>query len=350
MGRKLLLVVPMYRPDGAPTPVWIAPLHDGYDIRIIGWRWDYKGSDIMGVNWRIRLKNIPYQLELVSRALWVGRHFDVVIFYMPPPGIVVAFLVRLLRIRYGKIVLVSLIDYDKTGLRRMERWLIHWALPQVSAVTVTAEDIRRRLAQLHGEYILSRTYVLPDRVWGENYDKPEPPVDQNFPYVFAGGASLRDWPTLAATVRQLPDVNFVVIGSSRDATFHKISWPSNVRVMLDQLGAEFWRWLNHAAIVVLPIRDSNDAVGLLFIGQSFFAGKAIIATDSGIARQYIVNGRNGILVPHGNFIVLVEKIRWLLSHDEERRQLECGAASSRNQFTTRAFSKGLQAVVDSLWT
>lgn len=182
----------------------------------------------------------------------------------------------------------------------------------------------------------------------DNYKKDGISENQAVPYAFAGGASLGDWFTLAKAASLTPEIHYVVIASSRDATIHKISWTFNVRVMLDQPGLEFLRWLSNAAITVLPTLDPNAAVGVLFIGQRFFCGKAIVATESDIACEYVKNGENGILVPHGDSIALAEKIRWLLSHDDERRHLEHNAALSGEQFKEKTFTEKIRKIIENV--
>ena len=115
--RKILIVLDIYRKDPKYVPVWISSLARSYDITTLSWRWNYAGINKVGTNLRSLLFGLPNRLELIGRALWYGRNYDAVVFSMPNPGIVVAFLVRLFHIRYGKIVFISLIDYDKAGIR-----------------------------------------------------------------------------------------------------------------------------------------------------------------------------------------------------------------------------------------
>ena len=347
--RRLLLVRDIYRGPDPPDPEWLVSLRGKFECTVISWRRDWGGSGSLAVRWRDRVRGVPIRLELIARALWLGRRYDAVVFHMPPPGILVAALLRVLRWSYGQIVLLSLIDYEKHGLRRLENLLTRWALPRVSAITVGSEPARQALARTHGPDVLPRIHVLTDPAFGEELGTPEAPADQPAGYVFAGGSSLRDWPLLAAAARLSPEVSFVVIASSNDPATSSAAWPANVRVLLDQPEREFWRWLRHAVLTVLPVRDPEAPVGMLFVGHSFHAERALIATESVVSRQYVVPGRNGVVVPSGDAESLASSIKQLLTHDRERHELERGAAASADSFTMSAYCRGLEAIIDGLW-
>ena len=346
--RRLLLVYDLYSPPEQPPPAWLAPMGDRYDLDVIGWRHTFAGAEFPDSGWWRRLQTLTPRAGLILRALWLGRDCDVVLFHMPPPGVVVAALVRWLGLRYGRIVLISLMDYDKPGLRGLDRWLIGQALHEVAATTVASQQVRDRLAGLHGERVRARTHVLTDRaLTGE----AEPPAPDDAPagYVFAGGASLRDWPVLAAAAREASDVPFVVIAGSDDPSARACDWPDNVRLLFDQPFAEFWRWLRHARLVVLPLRDAAGPTGVLVLGQAFRAGKAVIATDTVVTRAHVAPGENGLLVPAGQATPLAEAVRMLAADPERRAALERGAADAAERFTNEAFSKGLAAIVEGLF-
>lgn len=345
MRRKLLFILDSYHMNPTDWPP-IAHLQNNYDITAVCWKKPL--AYIVKERWFLP-RLLWYRADIVWQAVRLGRNFDAVLFTMPPPGVLVASLVRMLKMSYGKIVWLSLIDYDKKGLRRFERQLIGWALPAVSAVTVASERIREYYRRLHGPAAAEKMHILPDFVYSRS--RGDPPEDLEEPYIFSGGRSLRDWQTLFATVRLLPHVSFVVVGGSADDSLRQVMpYPPNVRLLLDQSPSQFRSWLGYAQFVVLPFRDPDAAVGVLVLMQSLEFGKAIVATRTGLTSSYITDRENGLLVSPHDPHELAQKIDWLLEHEEERHRMEACSAQIGERYGIEAYCQGLQRIIDALCT
>lgn len=124
-------------------------------------------------------------------------------------------------------------------------------------------------------------------------------------YVFSGGSSLRDWPTLLEAVRGL-DVPV------RVATTNSVG-PAPANVQAGPVSPDrFTDLLIGAGPVVLPISVAPRAAGLLTYFNAMALGKPTIVTDTVGVREYVEHERTGLIVPPGDPAALREAILWTL--------------------------------------
>jgi len=71
---------------------------------------------------------------------------------------------------------------------------------------------------------------------------------------------------------------------------------------------------------------SSRSEGLpLTVIEAFATGRTVVATDVGGVREIVHHGVNGMLAPSDNPPVLAEQIFWMLTHPEERQEMEARA-------------------------
>jgi glycosyltransferase involved in cell wall biosynthesis len=178
--------------------------------------------------------------------------------------------------------------------------------------------------------------------------------DQGGEYIFAGGSSCRDWPTLISAARNV-DAEFIV-AAGRDAQSGKyglegLSVPPNVEIRLDVSRHEFKQLLSRALFVVVPLRHVPFAVGTEVIGQAMACGKAVVATRIPTVRDYVRDGETGLLVQPGDVAGLQQKLRLLLHNPGE---LERIAGNARAAVTTElgeaALGKGVWDLLQNICT
>jgi glycosyltransferase involved in cell wall biosynthesis len=156
-------------------------------------------------------------------------------------------------------------------------------------------------------------------------------VDQRGEYIFAGGSSCRDWPTLVSAAR---NVNAkLIVAAGRDAESGKygleeLSVPPNVEIRLDVPREEFRHLLSNALFVVVPLRYVPFAVGTEVIGQAMACGKAVVATRIPTIMDYIRAGQTGLLVEPGDVAGLEQKLRFLLDRPDERKRIAANAKAA----------------------
>ena len=153
-------------------------------------------------------------------------------------------------------------------------------------------------------------------------------------YVFSGGASSRDYATLVRAVSgsEIP----VIICACRDPVTRKTSLegipvPSNVSVIPMLPHDQFFKLIRESKIVVIPLKDVPRAGGQSVLLESFAAGKPVIATGTAGMKDYIEDGKTGILVKPNSPKELKLAISSLLENENLRKYL---GRNARKAFET----------------
>ena len=124
-------------------------------------------------------------------------------------------------------------------------------------------------------------------------------------YVFAGGDSLRDYETLLAAVDGL-DVPV------RIATNHDLGpLPANVTCGPVPY-EEYVELIAGARLVVVPMRSTRRAAGLITYLDAMALGKPTIVTDSPAVGEYVEHGRTGMVVAPEDPHAMRDAITWVL--------------------------------------
>jgi glycosyltransferase involved in cell wall biosynthesis len=139
-----------------------------------------------------------------------------------------------------------------------------------------------------------RLHFLPYGDWS-GADEPAAPSVPQGDYYFAGGYSNRDYPALIAAFRSIPQ-RLVIVCSVLNTELDALDIPSNVTVLRDLPGIEFDRQLAGAKACIIPLRHDTGASGQSVMLRLMRHSKAIIASDFGSVRDYVVAGESGLLV------------------------------------------------------
>jgi glycosyltransferase involved in cell wall biosynthesis len=168
--------------------------------------------------------------------------------------------------------------------------------------------------------------------------------------VFAGGNSLRDYPALLAAVRGLDvpvRILTTVVGEAERAAL-----PAHVRVEPIRSHDDFVDGLRSAAVVVTPLEPGlRRAAGLDTYLSAMALGKLVIVSESPGVRDYVEDGRTGLVVPAGDPAALRDALAWALdpaNADEAAAIAARAAETARTRFTYEAYVGRLLRVVDDL--
>lgn len=162
-------------------------------------------------------------------------------------------------------------------------------------------------------------------------------------YVFSGGNFARDYQTLVEAVSGL-SVN-VHIASSRPELFAGMSIPPNVEIRA-YTHEEYIRKMAGCRINVVSLE-----AGLLHSGgqqtflNSMWLGKATVVNDLEGARDYIDDGRDGILVAPNCPKALRAAIVYLWNNPEKARELGARAMMKAREYSTEEHFKKIVSVV-----
>jgi glycosyltransferase involved in cell wall biosynthesis len=114
-------------------------------------------------------------------------------------------------------------------------------------------------------------------------------------FFFSGGDSNRDYPSLVSIFRTLP-YKLVLVCSAQYAEIDESDMPTNIKVLRDVPSDSFDAYVQASKACIIPIAHDTGAAGQSCLLRYMKYKKVIIATDSGIIREYITNGVSGILV------------------------------------------------------
>ena len=163
-----------------------------------------------------------------------------------------------------------------------------------------------------------RMHFLPYGDWSGSADDaaPEPVAGD---YYFAGGYSNRDYPALIAAFRAIP-ARLVIVCSALNKEIDALELPLNVSVLRDVASETFDAYVHDAKACIIPLKHDTGASGQSVMLRLMKNRKAVIATDFGGVRGYLIDGKSGRLVK-----------------DMERELPDIVAAIERDPETARAW-------------
>jgi glycosyltransferase involved in cell wall biosynthesis len=169
-------------------------------------------------------------------------------------------------------------------------------------------------------------------------------------YVFSGGHTNRDYDALLRCARALPQIQFVVVASSRNRIREGV--PSNTTLLFDLTQASFYRLLLGSRLVVVPLLDSVGSSGQMVTLAAMEFGKGLVVPDLPVVHQYVDHGSTGFVYEHGDDGSLRDTIR--AAYADEKRLAAVGLAAQKRyeeRFRRRRFDEAVVAhVLDSRGT
>jgi hypothetical protein len=161
--------------------------------------------------------------------------------------------------------------------------------------------------------------------------------------VFAGGNSLRDYGPLVAAATHI-DAGVTIATKLLDEPL-----PPNVTA--GPVSEErFFELLRNACAVVVPLAGRNDrTAGQQTYLNAMALGKVAIVTDSPGVREYVEDGRTGLVVPPGDADALAEALRWALDPANAVAVGQMAAAAmevARTRFSPERYVETLLSVAE----
>lgn len=114
-------------------------------------------------------------------------------------------------------------------------------------------------------------------------------------FYFSGGYSNRDYPSLIDTFRTLP-YKLIIVCSVLNTEIDEAAIPPNVKVLRELPPEAFDAYIIASKACIIPIAHNTGAAGQSCLLRYMKSRKIIIATDTGIIREYITDNVSGILV------------------------------------------------------
>jgi glycosyltransferase involved in cell wall biosynthesis len=163
--------------------------------------------------------------------------------------------------------------------------------------------------------------------------------------VFAGGNSLRDYGPLVAAAGQIDEQ--VVLATTL------LDGPLPANVTAGPVPQErFFELLRNARAVVVPLADRGDrTAGQQTYLNAMALGKPVVVTDSPGVREYVEDGRTGIVVPPGDAAALADALRWVLdpaNASAVERMTTAAADAARTNFSPERYAGALLGVAEQV--
>lgn len=148
-------------------------------------------------------------------------------------------------------------------------------------------------------------------------------VEPRFDVLAVGVDRGRDWDTLVAAARELPQHRFdIVTGPGR---IPEADLPDNVTVHPPTDFATYRDHLGAARLVVVPTFDLAYPTGQSVLLEAMASGRCVVVTGTDAMREYIDDGRWNLSVPPRDPVALAAAISAALADDALRERVGRGA-------------------------
>lgn len=145
------------------------------------------------------------------------------------------------------------------------------------------------------------------------------------PFVYAAGSAYRDWPTL---VKAAVEAEVRVTISTPDHV-EVPAEAADLITVLPMLPPIAGRELAvRSALVCQPMLDTHLASGPTVLLDAMSLGRAVVVSDVNGSRDYVEDGRTGVVVPPGDVPALRDALLRLVHDREECRRLALAAQAS----------------------
>jgi glycosyltransferase involved in cell wall biosynthesis len=163
-------------------------------------------------------------------------------------------------------------------------------------------------------------------------------------FFFSGGYSNRDYVSLIEAFRDLP-YNLIIVCSKLNTEINELAIPPHIKILRDVPSEMFDAYVRASRACIIPIAHDTGAAGQSSLLRYMKNGKIIIATDTGIVREYITNGVSGILVGD-NRGAMAKAVRAVASNDVVYKAY-ADAARERfvNLFSGEAIARKLDEMI-----
>lgn len=246
------------------------------------------------------------------------KHYDVILTDGEQVGLPLAALLAVLgRGTARHVMIVHIISVPKKA--RLFTWL-HLGRG-IDAYIVYASAQQRFLVD--GLGVPGGQVVLCPFMVDSTFFRPMAAPPAIRPTIGTAGLEFRDYPTLMRAVTDL-DVDVVVGAASpwskRANELEEVAVPDNVTVAKFSL-AELRDVYAGAALVVMPLYESDFQAGITTILESMAMGRAVVCTRTVGQTDTIVDDVTGVFVPVGDHVAMRAAIDRLLGDEALRSRL-----------------------------
>jgi glycosyltransferase involved in cell wall biosynthesis len=263
---------------------------------------------------RIWYLHIKY-IQLAINALIKSKKEDIIICWLDVIAVYVLLLSFLLG-RKRKVIAINIMFNENSSLlTKIKKTCMRWLLsnkniyPTITSVSLSQyyKDIfnlpSKEFFVLHDTYGTRREQL-------QNIERKT----QSEKYVFCGGTNGRDWNAFTKIAKELPNINFIAVGSRKSILGE--NYPTNIQYHYNIPYQQFLELFVNATVLALPLNTEAPA-GLIVLLEGALLSKAIVTTDNATMREYVVSGENGFLIKKGDYKEFAKKISKLINDTEK---------------------------------
>lgn len=221
----------------------------------------------------------------------------------------------------------------------LHRWLWRGA----DKIITHSQIDQDKLSLLHLERIGVMIPVGSDK----NFYIPEKIEPEKNLIVSVGADRDRDYKTLFAVVRKLPNLVFDVF--TKPINIGHIVVPKNLKIHFNSSFIDTRKSLSKATAVVIPVNETYRASGQLALADAIQMEKLLIVSKVAGIREYgLKNRANALLVVPGDIKGLAKAIRSIVTEEKLKYQMIKGVALLRNKFTTKHYGEDLAKIINEV--
>jgi glycosyltransferase involved in cell wall biosynthesis len=157
----------------------------------------------------------------------------------------------------------------------------------------------------------------------------------------------------ASMAKDFPQARLVVVGREENSRYaadlkdqvRRYSLGGRVEFVEEMPQADLAERMQRACVFVLP--STSEGLGRVVV-EAMAAGTPVIGSDVGGIPEMVKEGVTGFLVPPGDEITLAYRLRWVLEHPEEAREMGRRArAFAKGFFSTEAYVHGYRQIFEA---
>jgi glycosyltransferase involved in cell wall biosynthesis len=321
-GRAVMLVSANAGPelraavtDGLrPCPEFLR-LEQRYGVQLIDW------TKLPGSRGR---RCLPQSMMHVLACLRSLGHTDAVLSDGEHVGIPLAGVLRAMGSHAPRHVMIG---HSLFGRKKM--WALHalargrW-LDQIVVHSPNQVDLFGSALGVDKDWMTVAPYGIDTEFWRQDLASPE----DGPPFVMSAGREHRDYGCLTEACPDQP--LFITDHSAHSPHATRTQppvWPANV-TRRSLTPSELRDTYAAAAVVVVPVLQSEVPFGITAVLEAMSMGKAVVVSGTRGLAGVVDHGRTGLVVPPGDVPALREAVTGLLASPAERRRLGEAARES----------------------
>lgn len=149
------------------------------------------------------------------------------------------------------------------------------------------------------------------------------------PFLLSMGSAQRDYRLLFAVLSEL---RYPAVVVAAPHALEGLTVPPNVKILSGQTAEQCFKLTQLSRLNVIPVANQTTASGQVTLLDAMMYARAVIMTSCPASVDYVTQGKDGVLVRHGDHDDMKTAIRRLWEDDELRREI--GAAARKTALAT----------------